>query len=48
LTFPPERFQELPVDIAIAGGRIVHTGAIHTPVGIAAAGTAISCSCAHR
>ena len=47
LTFAPERFQELPVDITIAGGKIVHTGAVHTPVGIAAAGTAV-CSCAHR
>lgn len=47
LTFAPERFQELPVDITIAGGQVVHTGAVHTPVGIAAAGTAI-CSCAHH
>jgi hypothetical protein len=48
LTFAPERFQELPVDITIAGGKIVHTGAVRAPVGIAATGGAVSCSCAHR
>jgi predicted amidohydrolase YtcJ len=48
LTFASERFRELPVDITIAGGQIVHTGAVHTPVGIAATGPTISCSCAHR
>jgi hypothetical protein len=47
LTFAPERFQELPVDITIAGGQVVHTGAVQSPVGIAASGTAV-CSCAHR
>jgi predicted amidohydrolase YtcJ len=25
LTFPPERFKELPVDLTITGGRVVHT-----------------------
>jgi hypothetical protein len=47
LTFAPERFQELPVDITIAGGAIVHTGPVRTPVGVAAAGAG-SCSCAHH
>jgi predicted amidohydrolase YtcJ len=48
LTFAPERFHELPVDITIAGGRIVHTGAIRTPTGVAATGAAMGCSCTHQ
>ena len=48
LIFAPERFHELPVDITIAGGRIVHTGAVHTATGVAAPGAAMGCSCAHR
>jgi predicted amidohydrolase YtcJ len=47
-TFAPERFQELPVDITIAGGKVVHTGAVRSRVGAPAAGTIISCSCSHR
>jgi len=47
LTFAPERFQELPVDITIAGGRIVHTGAVRTPAGASAASGRVSCSCVH-
>ena len=48
LTFAPGRFHELPVDITIAGGRIVHTGAVGTPAGAAAPGAAMACSCVHR
>lgn len=48
LTFAPERFQELPVDITIAGGEVVHAGAVPTPAAIASSGEAVSCSCAHR
>src|SRR5438105_5757180 len=48
LTFAPERFHELPVDITIAGGRVVHTGAIRTPAGVAATGAAGGSSCAHH
>jgi predicted amidohydrolase YtcJ len=47
-TFPPERFQELPVDITIAGGRVVHTGAVRTPVGALTADAGGSCSCVHQ
>jgi predicted amidohydrolase YtcJ len=47
LTFAPERFQELPVDITIAGGRVVHTGAVRTPASAHATGTGLSCSCVH-
>ncbi|HSF33664.1 MAG TPA: amidohydrolase family protein, partial [Candidatus Tectomicrobia bacterium] len=48
LTFAPERFQELPVDITIAGGKIVHTGAVRSPAGVPAVGAGVSCSCRHR
>ena len=48
LTFAPERFQELPVDVTIAGGKVVHTGAVRAAAGVAATGAAASCSCAHR
>jgi predicted amidohydrolase YtcJ len=48
LIFAPERFQELPVDVTIAGGKIVHTGAVRSPVGVSPAGAVISCSCHHR
>ena len=47
LTFAPERFQELPVDVTIVDGKIVHTGAVRTPAGALAAGAAATCSCAH-
>jgi predicted amidohydrolase YtcJ len=48
LTFAPERFQELPVDITIAGGKVVHTGAVRTPAGAPTAGAGVRCSCVHR
>jgi hypothetical protein len=48
LTFTPERFQELPVDITIASGKIVHTGAVRSPAGAPAVGAGVSCSCRHR
>ncbi len=48
LTFAPARFQELPVDITIAGGKIVHTGAVRSPASVPPAGAAVSCSCHHR
>jgi predicted amidohydrolase YtcJ len=48
LTFAPERFQELPVDITIAGGKVVHIGAVPAPAGAPAAGVGVSCSCVHR
>ncbi len=48
LTFAPERFQELPVDITIAGGKVVHTGAVGAPAGAPATGAAVSCSCVYR
>jgi predicted amidohydrolase YtcJ len=48
LTFAPERFQELPIDVTIAGGEIVHTGAVRDLVGVPPASAAVSCSCAHR
>ncbi|MGH8055776.1 MAG: amidohydrolase, partial [Candidatus Entotheonellia bacterium] len=47
LTFAPERFQELPIDITIAGGKIVHTGAVRTPAHATAATERTSCSCVH-
>jgi hypothetical protein len=47
LTFAPARFQELPVDVTIAGGRVVHTGAIRSPASPPAAGAVVSCSCRH-
>jgi predicted amidohydrolase YtcJ len=46
LTFAPERFQELPVDITIAGGTIVHTGAVRSRA--VTPGAAVTCSCAHH
>jgi cytosine/adenosine deaminase-related metal-dependent hydrolase len=48
LTFAPARFQELPVDITIAGGKVVHTGAVRPRVGAPASGVVVSCSCSHR
>jgi hypothetical protein len=45
LTFAPARFQELPVDVTIAGGKVVHTGAVRTPNGAPATATVSSCSC---
>jgi predicted amidohydrolase YtcJ len=47
-TFAPARFQELPVDITIAGGKVVHTGAVRSQVGAPATGTIVSCSCSHQ
>jgi hypothetical protein len=47
LTFAPARFQELPVDVTIAGGKIVHTGTVRTPGSTPAAGAVVSCSCRH-
>jgi predicted amidohydrolase YtcJ len=47
-TFPPERFQELPIDITIAGGRVVHTGAVRSPVSALTADAGGSCSCVHQ
>jgi hypothetical protein len=48
LTFAPARFQELPVDITIAGGQVVHTGAVRPQTGAPASGVVVSCSCSHR
>ncbi|MEE9149578.1 MAG: amidohydrolase [Candidatus Tectomicrobia bacterium] len=49
LTFAPARFQDLPVDITIAGGQVVHTGAVRTPPSAAAAGSiGAACSCRHQ
>jgi predicted amidohydrolase YtcJ len=48
LTFAPERFWDLSVDMTIAGGKIVHTGAVRTPAGVPLAGGGVSCSCVHR
>jgi hypothetical protein len=48
LTFAPERFWELPVDITVSGGKVVHTGAACTAVRAPAAGAASSCSCVHQ
>jgi predicted amidohydrolase YtcJ len=47
LTFAPERFQALPVDLTIAGGQVVHTGAVRTQASTPAAGAVASCSCHH-
>jgi predicted amidohydrolase YtcJ len=47
LTFAPERFQALPVDLTIAGGKVVHTGAVRTQASTPAAGAGVSCSCHH-
>jgi predicted amidohydrolase YtcJ len=47
LSFAPERFQELPVDITIVAGKIIHTGAVRSAVGASAAGAGVSCSCVH-
>jgi len=38
LTFAPARFQELPVDVTIAGGKVVHTGAVRLQAGAPATG----------
>jgi predicted amidohydrolase YtcJ len=48
LTFAPERFGELPVDLTIAGGKVVHTGAVRTSIGAPRPGVGGSCSCIHR
>jgi len=48
LTFAPARFQELPVDVTIAGGKVVHTGAVRAPAGVPAVGAVVACSCQHR
>jgi predicted amidohydrolase YtcJ len=48
LTFAPVRFQELPVDITIAGGKVVHTGAVRPQAGASATAVVVSCSCSHR
>jgi predicted amidohydrolase YtcJ len=48
LTFAPARFQELPIDVTIAGGKVVHTGAVRSPTGVPTVGTVIPCSCHHR
>ena len=48
LTFAPERFQELPVDVTIVGGKVVHAGTARTPAGAHPAGMGLSCSCVHR
>ncbi|HSX83617.1 MAG TPA: amidohydrolase family protein, partial [Candidatus Saccharimonadia bacterium] len=48
LTFAPARFQELPVDVTIAGGKVVHTGAVRLQAGAPATGVVASCSCSHR
>ena len=47
-TFAPAQFQELPVDITIAGGQVVHTGAVRFRAGAPAPGATVSCSCSHR
>jgi predicted amidohydrolase YtcJ len=47
LTFAPARFQELPVDITIAGGKVVHTGAVRPQAGVPATGAVVSCSCSY-
>jgi predicted amidohydrolase YtcJ len=47
LSFAPERFQELPVDMTIVAGEVVHTGAVRSAVGAPAPGAGASCSCAH-
>ena len=48
LTFAPARFHELPVDVTIAGGSVVHTGAVRAAGMRAVPGTHVSCSCVHR
>jgi hypothetical protein len=48
LTYAPERFGELPVDLTVAGGKVVHTGAVRTPIDAHTVGAAGSCSCVHR
>ncbi len=45
LTFAPARFQELPIDVTIAGAQVVHTRAVRTPASAYAAGTVVSYSC---
>ena len=47
-TFAPARFQELPVDITIAGGKVVHTGAVRPWTCAPATGAVALCSCSHR
>jgi predicted amidohydrolase YtcJ len=47
LTFAPARFQELPVDVTIAGGKVVHTGAVRSAGSAPAVGAVGSCSCVH-
>src|SRR5262249_60031683 len=41
LTFAPAQFQELPVDVTIAGGKVVHTGAVRTPTGVSTSGALV-------
>jgi predicted amidohydrolase YtcJ len=48
LTYAPERFQELPIDITIAGGKVVHTGAVRTQVNAPTAVAGGACSCVHQ
>jgi predicted amidohydrolase YtcJ len=45
LTFAPARFQELPVEVTIAGGKVVHTGAVRPAKHALATGTVGTCSC---
>ena len=47
LTFAPERFQALPVDVTIVGGKVVHTGAVSIQAGARATGVGTSCSSVH-
>jgi hypothetical protein len=47
-TFAPVQFQELPVDITIAGGQVVHTGAVRSRTGAPTPGATVLCSCSHR
>jgi predicted amidohydrolase YtcJ len=48
LTYAPERFQELPIDITIAGGKVVHTGTVRSPVNAPTGVAGGACSCVHR
>jgi hypothetical protein len=48
LTVAPERFGELPVDLTIAGGKVVHSGAVGTSTGATTYGVGGACSCIHR
>jgi predicted amidohydrolase YtcJ len=48
LTFAPARFQELPVDVTIAGGKVVHTGAVRSPTSAPGSAVMGACSCYHQ